>query len=278
MGHKPDTPTYDVDAALKEQNRLNQAGGLQKYANVNSPLGGYSVTVDPNTGRMTVNKVLSDNSLAAQNAQLQTLANYSTDPTNAEQAYYNAQMAYLQPQMQRQVARTESGLTNRGIPLGSSAWNEMTGDVYDAQNQTLANLSNNALGAGQSYQSGILNNASMLGNQIIDPTMVSGANGAGLYDTYAQKYQNDIDLYKTAMAKYNRRQQAWTQALNPLGGMSGSMFGGASGSNNNNVTDIYGNVMGQTGGYGSYMGSTGGGQYGDAFDFGQYLSANNMIS
>ena len=177
MGSKPSAPKYDTNAAMEEQQRLNQAGGIQKYANVNGPMGGYSIAVDPETGKMTVNKVLSDNSTAAMNQQMQTLANYG-DPTEAEQAYYNAQMAYLQPQMDRQVARTESGLTNRGIALGSNAWNEATGDVYDIQNQTMANLSNNALGTGQQYQSGILNNASMLGGQIYDQNMVSGANGA----------------------------------------------------------------------------------------------------
>lgn len=255
MGSKPHRPVYDTNAAMQEQQRLNQAAGLQRYANVNSPLGGYSVSVDPETGKMTVNKVLSDNSTKALNQQLYTLANYSTDPTIAEQAYYDAQMAYLQPQMDRQVARTESGLTNRGLALGSSAWNEATGDVYDAQNQSLANLSNSALGAGQSYQSNILNNANMLGGQVYDPTMVAGANGAGLYNAYDAKYQNDVDVYKTKMGQYNSRQQALLQLANPLGASAGAYFGGRASANGNQpangsyVTDINGNIVGQVGGY-----------------------------
>lgn len=273
MGSKPSAPKYDTNAALQEQQRLNQAGGIQKYANVNGPMGGYSISVDPETGKMTVNKVLSDNSTAAMNNQLATLENYyASDPATAEQAYYNAQMAYLQPQMDRQVARTESRLTNRGLALGSSAWNEATGDMYDAQNQTLANLSNSALGAGQQYQSGMLNNASMLGGQIYDPNMVSGANGAGLYDTYDKQYQNAIDIYKTKMGQYNARQQALVQALNPLGGAAGSMMGSANNnqwgaSGNNYITDINGNIIGQKGGYGG----------GFAIDPNQVASANNMI-
>lgn len=262
MGKKPSVPTYNVGDAIKEQNRLNQAAGLQQYANVNSPLGGYAISVDPQTGKLTINKNLSDNSLMAQQQQLNTLAAYNIDPTNAEQAYYDAQMAYLAPQLQRQVARTESGLTNRGIALGSNAWNEATGDMYDAQNQTLAGLANNALGAGQTFQQNTLGNAATLGGQIYDPSMVTGAGGAGLYDTYDKKYQNQVDLYKTNMARYNARQQAWTQALNPLGSMSGSMLGGSNWfgdngnttSNGNYITDINGNIIGTAGGYGIYNG------------------------
>ena len=242
MGSKPSAPKYDTNAAREEQNRLNQAAGVQKYANVNSPLGGYSISVDPDTGKMTVNKVLSDNSTAAQNAQLATMQYYG-NPSEAEQAYYDAQMAYLQPQMDRQVRRTESGLTNRGLALGSNAWNEATGDVYDAQNQMVDNLSNNAVNAGQQYQSNMLGSASMLGNQVYDPGMVGGANGAGLYNTYDKKYQNAIDIYKTKMGQYNAAQQAWVQALNPLGGMAGSMA--ANYGNNNNV-ETFKNNMGGT--------------------------------
>ena len=260
MGHKPDAPVYDTGAAIAEQNRINQIAGNQKYADVNSPTGGYSVSVDPVTGQMTVNKVLSDNSQQALDLQRQVLSNYTGDGSEAADAYYNAQMAYLQPQMQRQVTRGESALTNRGIPIGGSAWNEAMGDIYDTQNQTMSGIGSAALSAGQGYQSGILNQGSMLGGQVIDPTMIAGQNGAGTYDTYAQQYQSDIDNYKTAMARYNAKQSAWTQALNPLGSMGGSamgsfMGGSSTGSNSaSNITDANGNVIGQYGGYGVWNG------------------------
>ena len=70
MGSTPKAPRYDQSADIAEQNRLNQAAGLQQYANVSSPLGGYSVSVDPTTGQMTVNKNLSENSQLAMQKQL----------------------------------------------------------------------------------------------------------------------------------------------------------------------------------------------------------------
>lgn len=222
MGSSSSAPKYDTNVAQAEQNRINQATGQQMYANVVSPLGGYTTSVDPATGQITVNKTLSDASQLAQQQQLATLGNYTGDPTRAANAYYKAQMAYLQPQMQRQVERAESSLTNRGLPIGSSAWNEAMGGVYDAQNRSLESLTNNALAQGQQYQSNILNQASMLGGQVIDPTMIGGQAGTGLENTYDKQFQAEVEAWK--------QEQANKQAL--IGGIAklgGAAIGGALG-------------------------------------------------
>lgn len=218
MGSKPKTPTYNASADIAEQNRLNQAAGLQQYANVSSPLGGYSVSVDPTTGQMTVNKNLSENSQLAMQKQLNTLGMYTGDPTEAANAYYNAQMAYLQPQMDRQIERAESSLTNRGLPIGSSAWNEYLGDIYENQNRTLSSLSDQALASGQQFQSNILNNAAMLGGQVIDPTMVAGQGAAGLSNTYDKQFQNEQQKYQTKMAQRNALTSGILGAVGTIGG------------------------------------------------------------
>ena len=218
----PSVPTYNVSAAQAEQNRINQATGNQLYANVNGALGGYSTSIDPVTGQITVNKNLGENSQAALNAQLGALSQYTGDPTQAANAYYNAQMAYLQPQMDRQVQRAESSLTNRGLPLGSNAWNSAMGDVYDAQNRTLTALSNEALANGQQYQTNILNQAGMLGSQVIDPTMISGQAGAGLENTYDKQFANEVEKWKQKVANQ--------QSRSGLGSTLGSIAGGVLGS------------------------------------------------
>ena len=230
MGDKPSVPKYDVNQAQAEQNRINQATGQQMYADVVSPLGGYKTSIDPVTGKITIDKQLSDVSQLAQQQQLATLDAYTGDPTRAADAYYKAQMAYLQPQMQRQVERAESSLTNRGLPIGSSAWNEAMGGVYDAQNRSLESLTANALAQGQQYQSNILNQAAMLGSQIIDPTMVGGQAGAGLENAYDKQFANEVEKYKQEMAERN----ALIQGVSALGGKAvgailGGMTGGASG-------------------------------------------------
>ena len=218
MGSSASVPQYNTGAAIAEQNRINQAAGIQQYANVNSPLGSYSTSIDPVTGQITVNKQLSDTSKAAQKAQLNTLAQYTGDPTQAANAYYNAQMAYLQPQMDRQIERAESSLTNRGMPLGSQAWNSAMGDIYDTQNRTLSSLSNQALAQGQQYQSNILSQAGMLGSQVIDPSMVAGQSGAGLENTYDKLYNSQVEAWKQKQASKNALTSGILGAVGTIGG------------------------------------------------------------
>lgn len=262
MGNKPSAPKYDTEAAIKEQNRINQAYSNQLYANVNSPTGGYSVSVDPGTGQLTVSKNLSENSLLAQQAQNNALNQFVANPNAATQAYYNSQMAYVQPQFDAQIDAAKADMANRGIKMGSKTWNETLASLENAQDKARIAMVNDAMFNGQNYQSNILNQASMLGSQIIDPTMVSGQGGAGLYDMYEQQYQNSIDEYKTKLARYNAAQQAWIQAINPLGGMSGSFMGDT------------GNM-----GFNSAVSAQKKNPYYDgAIDYGQAASASNMIS
>ena len=240
MGDKPSVPKYDANQAQAEQNRINQATGQQMYADVVSPLGGYKTSIDPVTGKITIDKQLSDVSQLAQQQQLSALGTYTGDPTSAADAYYKAQMAYLQPQMQRQVERAESSLTNRGLPIGSSAWNEAMEGVYDAQNRSLESLTANALAQGQQYQSNILNQAAMLGSQIIDPTMVGGQAGAGLENTYDKQFANEVEQWKQEQAERNSKAGLY-KTIGTIGGAAlgsivpgvgtalGATLGGAAG-------------------------------------------------
>lgn len=256
MGDKPSVPTYDTSRAQAEQNRINQATGQQMYADVVSPLGGYKTSVDPVTGKITIDKQLSDVSQLAQQQQLSALGTYTGDPTRAADAYYKAQMAYLQPQMQRQVERAESSLTNRGLPIGSSAWNEAMEGVYDAQNRSLESLTANALAQGQQYQSNILNQAAMLGSQIIDPTMVGGQAGTGLENTYDKQFANEVEKYKAEMAERNAligglTSMAGTVVGGALGGPLGASLGGALFGKAGNT---YSGAVTNDGMYGAYAG------------------------
>ena len=127
-------------------------------------------------------------------------------------------MAYLQPQMDRQVQRAESSLTNRGLPLGSSAWNSAMENIYDTQNRTLSSLSNEALLQGQQYQSNILGQAGMAGGQVIDPSMVAGQAGAGLSDTYDKLYNSQVEAWKQEQASKNALTSGLLGAVGKIGG------------------------------------------------------------
>lgn len=222
MGSKAHAPVYNRDAALKEQNRINQAVANQTYADLNSPLGGYSVYVDPNTGQMTINKSLNDNSLLAQQIQGNLISQYTADPRAAQDAYYNRQLQYVNPTFERQVANAQESLANRGVQMGSNTWNKAMNSVYGAQDKADTAMLNNALLNGQQYQSNLINQAGTAGNLVYDPTLIEGQQGAGLYDTYDKQFENEMARYKTKVASSNK----WGQALGLAGGIVGGVLGG----------------------------------------------------
>ena len=184
MGSKPSAPKYDTNASKAEQNRINQTVANQTYADLHSPLGGYSVYVDPDTGQMTVNKSLNDNSLLAQQIQGNLISQYTADPRTAQDVYYNRQMQYVNPTFERQVANAESSLANRGVQMGSNTWNNTMNSVYGAQDKANTAMLNNALLNGQQYQSNLINQAGTAGNLVYDPTLIEGQQGAGIEDLY----------------------------------------------------------------------------------------------
>lgn len=222
MGHKAQAPVYSQDAAITEQNRLNQAVANQYYADVNSPLGGYSINVDPKTGQMTVNKQLSGVSNYALTTQGNILGRYMANPQEAQNSYYSQQMQYVNPTFANQINDLQDSLTNRGIRLGSKAWNSAMDNVYNAQDKANTAMINNALFNGQQYQRNLLSQAGLAGSQVIDPTLIEGQQGAGLYSTYEPKFENEKAKYQTAATSSNK----WGQALGIGGGIIGGVIGG----------------------------------------------------
>lgn len=222
MGSTPHAPKYNTEKELAEQNRLNQAAGYQTYANVNSPMGGYTVSVDPNTGKMTVNKNLSQNSLLAQQAQANALSRFVADPRTATQAYYNAQIAYVQPQFDAQIDAAKSSMANRGIAMGSKTWNETLAAINNEQDKAKTAMLNNAMFNAQDYQNNILGQAQTAAGMVIDPTMIAGAQGAGLENLYDKEFENEKARYTTKMAGNSK----WSNILGTVGGIAGGVVGG----------------------------------------------------
>lgn len=251
MGHKPSAPKYNTEAAIAEQNRLNQAAGWQTYANLNSPTGGYSVTVDPATGKMSLTKNLSQNSLMAMAAQRNALDQFVANPQQAAQAYYDAQMAYVQPQFDAQIEAAQTDMLNRGIRPGSTAWNQVMDNINLTQDRAKTEMVNNALFNGQNYQTNLLGQAQTAGNLVIDPQLIAGARGAGLSNTYDKKWQNQQDIYKTQMARYNSRMNS---IFGSLGNIGGSVAGGLAGGSGGGSGTTFDGAVTNDGMYGAWAG------------------------
>jgi hypothetical protein len=212
MGSKPKTQAYNTQAS--QNNQIWAADQARKYGNVgvNSALGGYNWTTNAD-GTQSVNVNLSDTDKQKQSLQNQALQNLSLDPTQAQDTYYNMSTRYMEPQQQQQQADLEQNLTNKGITIGSSAWNRATGELQDNQQQALAQARDNALGQGQQYISGNINNINSLGSSINNPlqSMVQGQGGqfGGQYDT--QYAAQNAAAQQNAAAK-NARTNAYVNA------------------------------------------------------------------
>lgn len=222
MGKKPSTPHYNQNEAIASQNRVNQAVANQTYADVNSPMGSYYVSVDPNTGQMTINKTLSQPSNAAMATQGGLLGQYISSPQEAQRVYYNRQMNYVTPTFNQQASALEQSLANRGIQRGSVAWNSAMNNLADAQARADTTYTNNALFNGQQYQSNIAGMAGTAGNMVVDPALLEGQQGAGYSDLYDALYQNNLSTYQTEMANNNAAQRV----LGTVGGVAGAIIGG----------------------------------------------------
>jgi hypothetical protein len=89
------------------------------------------------------------------------------------------------------------------------------------------------------------------------------ANNEGQWQNEVNRYNHNINVYNTKMGKYNAKQQAWVNALNPLGSMAGSYLG------SNNMSGGFGTAVATQKTRNPY--------YDGAIDYGQAMSAANMI-
>ena len=185
MGSKAKTPSYDTNAS--QQNQIWAADQARKYGNVNvnSDLGGYTWTTNPD-GTQTINTNLNEGDQQRLNLQTNALNNLNLDPTSAQDAYYSMSTRYLQPQQQQQQQQLESNLASRGIPIGSKAYNNATTELYNNQQNALDQARDNSIFQGQNYLGSQIGNINSIGSQVNNPlqSMVQGTGGqfGGQYD------------------------------------------------------------------------------------------------
>lgn len=177
------------------------------------------------------------------NALSQSLPTYSSlqdASKQAQDAYYNSQMAYLQPQQATSKEQLDNQLANQGIMAGSDAYN--TAQDAMARQNTFSNQQamNNAILQGPQNAQALFGldvsalnqplnelNALRTGSQVSMPT-ASGVNPSSAQPTNVagitqQGYQNSLNGYNQQIASNNNT----TNGLFGLGGnalMAAAMF------------------------------------------------------
>lgn len=146
----------------------------------------------------------------------------------AQNATYNQYLNYLQPQFEQQTSDLATALQNKGLAVGSEAYERAMNDLQDNQNQALNQAGYQAVLAGQNAYNQDLQNqiaVGQFGNQAQQSyinQLLSALQGSyGSYDVAMDKYAAQSNQ---AAQQYAARQQA----MNNRNAMFNSILGAGS--------------------------------------------------
>lgn len=213
MGSTPSAPYYDMETARTEQNNLRNQAKSDLYLNYNSLLGGYNY--DPETGSINVNENLPDQS---RYMNIRTgVNNLNMNPDEATEAYYNQALASIKPDLDRYIDRTSANLVNKGIPIGSQAYNE----VMEAQDKNISNQLADIYSRSRSQAladtGAQIGNIGALQSQMYSPQYIAGLGATGLQNLYTSQFQNEMDRYNAAVGSSNANTSATMGTIGALG-------------------------------------------------------------
>ena len=213
MGDKPKAPTYNLGLAKREQERVRNEARNDLYLNYNSLLGGYKY--DPETGSINVNTNTADQDrLLNINAGVGSL---NMDPTEATNAYYNQALASIQPDIDKYINRTSANLVNKGIPIGSQAYNEVMREQDKNISNQLADIYSRSRSQALADTGAQIGNIGALQSQMYSPQYIAGLGATGLENLYTQQFQNEMDKYNAAVGSSNANKSAAAGTIGSLG-------------------------------------------------------------
>lgn len=243
MGATPSKPQYDTTLAQQGQDRVRNEAQKTQYVNYNSALGGY--TWNPETSTIDVNSNLQDRSrLALINSGL---ADINLNATEAAEKYFQNTMDNLQPQIDKYRSQVSADLINKGIPIGSRAYNQVQEEMDKNISQQIENAYVDARSRALSETGAQINNIGGMQSQIYQPQVYAGIGATGLSNTYDNKFQNEMDIYNAQMASRNSGLGAGLGAIGTIGGgILGAYFGGPAGAMaGSSIGGSVGNAVGQ---------------------------------
>lgn len=146
----------------------------------------------------------------------------------AQDAVYNQYMERLTPQFEQQTSDLATSLANKGLSVGSEAYQRAMNDLQQKQNDATNQAAYQSVLAGQNAYSQDIQNqiaAGGFGNQAqqsyINQLLSSLAGSSSGYDVQS-------DIYAARQGLAAAQQQAKQQAYNNRAGLVGSLISGAS--------------------------------------------------
>ena len=234
----PAMPEYEELAAQREQDRIRNEAQKTQYVNYNSGLGGYSW--NPETQTIDVNYNMPDKERLALIGY--GVGDINLNVTEATDKYFQNTLQNLQPQIDLYRSKVSSDLINKGIPVGSRAYNQVQEEMDKNITRELENAYVESRSRALADTNAQIGNIGSLQSQIYQPTAYAGIGATGLANSYDQKMQNLYDIYN---AKQGSRSGAMGSTMGaigtigggilgayfggPMGAMAGSSIGGAAG-------------------------------------------------
>lgn len=213
MGSSPKAPYYDMRQAEQQQENMRNLAKNDLYLNYKSGLGGY--TYDPESGSMNVNYNPTDESrLLLLNSGVSGL---ELDPNEATDRYFNRAMENIQPELDKYMSRTSANLVNKGIPIGSQAYNEVMRQQDNNISNQIANIYSNARSQALNDTAAQINNIGGLQSQVYQPQYIAGLGATGLQNLYTSQFQNEMDRYNAAVGSSNANTSATMGTIGALG-------------------------------------------------------------
>lgn len=150
----------------------------------------------------------------------------------AENATYQSAVDKLAPQYQQQMSDLETSLANKGLSVGSEAYQRAMNDLQQKQNEALNQAAYQSVAAGQNAYTQSLNNSINSANFNNNAQMNYIEQIKALLEGSISGYQNQANLYDLNKDVENRltaaRQSGWNN-LNSTIESAGKAFGGATG-------------------------------------------------
>lgn len=213
MGSSPKAPYYDIRQAEQQQDYMRDKAKNDLYLNYKSGLGGY--TYDPESGYMNVNYTPADqNRLILIDSGVKGL---DLDPNEATDRYFNRAMENIQPEIDKYLSRTSANLVNKGIPIGSQAYNEVMRQQDNNISNQIANIYSNARSQALSDTAAQINNIGGVQSQVYQPQYIAGLGATGLQNLYTAQFQNEMDRYNAAVGSNNANTSATMGTIGALG-------------------------------------------------------------
>jgi hypothetical protein len=227
---------YNKDAAqtsinMNSQNRTGPFGSSTFTKDASGNVNGMTTSLDPSlqgaasgfTGALgTTAGMLPGQAFSSTGA--------APDTSYLSKDFYNNGAALMQPQMDQQRKQLDEQLTNRGLPIGSEAYTDATGNMQRSQNLALSDLASRATQLAPAEQQRLINNARtdyMLPYEQAHGTLglLQGLNTLAPQAQQAQANVGSPDYMGAVNNKYNADMAAYNAKMQGIGQLAGAGAG-----------------------------------------------------